>query len=187
MVASIGKENSNAEPIGMQTPDFDLYALYAALDAQRQLLGLSWAELTRQINVQSSRQSRRALSSSTVKGIQAKSAVEGDGVLQMLRWLDRTPESFVPNHQQDLAAKERLPDVLPHQVLRFDTKKLYAALDEKRLAKNLTWLQAAMEIGVSASTLPHMSKGGRTSFPLVTRVTGWLGKPTADFTRASDW
>ena len=171
----------------MQAPDFDLHALYAALDAQRQSRGLSWTEVAREINGQSSNQSRRALSSSTVQGIKAKSAVEGDGVLQMLRWLNRTPESFVPNHQEVPVADEPLPNVLPHQVLRFDTKQLYAALDAKRSENKLTWMQVAQQTGVSASSLTYLLKGSRTSFPSVMRITGWLGKPTAEFTRVSDW
>lgn len=37
------------------------------------------------------------------------SVIEGDGVLQALHWLNRTPESFVPGHMP--AANEALPHV----------------------------------------------------------------------------
>ena len=102
----------------------------------------------------------------------------------MLRWLNRSPESFMahPRVQDDLA--EKFPVVSAHQVLRFDTKKIYAALDAQRSERNLTWTQVGKELGLSASSLRHLEKGGRTSFPSVMRITGWLGRPAAEFTHA---
>lgn len=111
---------------------------------------------------------------------------EGDGVLQMLRWLCRTPESFIASYSGSERNGERLPDVRPGQVLRFDTKKIYAALDAQRSKRKLTWAQVARETGVGVLSLTHLSKGGRTGFPQVMRIAGWLGLPAARFTRASD-
>lgn len=111
---------------------------------------------------------------------------EGDGVLQMLRWLNRTPESFMPGHPHSEDASERLPHVPLHYVLRFDTKKLHAALDTKRIERKMTWVQVAGEVGVGVSTLIHLSRGGRTAFPQVMRILRWLGRPAAEFTRASE-
>ena len=77
--------------------EFDVDALYAALDAQRQARGLTWAGLAREINRQFERVPVRAISVSTITGMRKRRVIEGDGVLQMLRWLGRTPESFVPD------------------------------------------------------------------------------------------
>jgi hypothetical protein len=76
--------------------DFDINALYDALNAQRRARGLSWEAVARQISGRfADVRSARAVSASTLSGLQRRSIVEGDGVLQMLLWLRRTPESFV--------------------------------------------------------------------------------------------
>jgi hypothetical protein len=114
-----------------------------------------------------------------------KAVAEGDGVLRMLRWLNRTPESFVPGYRFD-DVRARLPDVPLNKVLRFDTKKLHGALDARRIERQMTWLQVAREIGVPASSLPYLARGTRIGFPQVMRVVGWLDRPAADFTRLCD-
>jgi ribosomal protein L24E len=169
-----------------QSSDFSLRALYEALDAQRQARGLSWAQATREMSGQSKRGSAHALSPSTVTGTRTRAVAEGDSVLAMLRWLGRTPESFVPGHSQLEAPGARLPNVPPGKILRFDTKKLHAALDAQRRERKITWAQAAREVGLGVTSLTHLSKGGRTGFPHVMRIVRWLGWPAAEFTRAAD-
>jgi hypothetical protein len=167
--------------------DFDLGALYAALDARRHALGISWQQVVREVNALFERAPVRPITPSTVTGMRNRAVVEGDGVLQMLRWLDRTPESFVPGDQEVAAEAARLPDVGPHQILRFDTRKLYLALDAQRIERDMTWRQVGEEIGgLNAAGLTRLSKGGRTGFPQVMRMTRWLGHPAACFTRAFD-
>ena len=163
--------------------DFDIGALYAALDEQRQSRGLSWQHVMREINALFERTPARPISASTVTGMRKRAVIDGDGVLQMLRWLNQAPECFVPGHQE--AAAENLPHVGPHQILRFDTKKLHSALDAQRAERGMTWEQVATEIGgFNAAMLTRLSKGGRTGFPHVMRITRWLGRPAACFTRA---
>jgi hypothetical protein len=170
-----------------RTTDFDLAALYAALDAQRQMRGITWQQAMRGINGQPERTAaKHPIARTTVSGLRTGTLAEGDGVLQMLRWLNRTPESFVPGCEASDA--HRLPPIRPDQILRFDTRKLHAALDAQRLDRNLTWQRVAQDIGgMSAASLTHLRKGGRTAFPFVTRMARWLGQPVADFTRASMW
>ena len=80
-----------------------------------------------------------------------------------------------------------MPPVVRHQILRFDTRKLFAALDARRSERSMTWARVAEEVGgVSAASLTRLSKGGRTFFPDVVRITAWLGRPVSDFTRAVD-
>jgi hypothetical protein len=167
--------------------DFNLAELYSALDAQRQVRGLSWAQATREISRQTDRAAAHGISASTVTGIRVRRSVEGDGVLQMLRWLNRSPESFVPGHRLVDEVSSRLPDVPSNKVLRFDTKKLHAALDAQRVANGMTWVEVAREMGLSAPMLTHLAKGKRIGFPHVMRMMRWLEKPAAEFTRASDW
>ncbi len=75
--------------------DFDLRALFDALDAKRQERGLSWAELTREVN--RFRTQGHPIAASSITSLRDKAVAEGDGVLQMLIWLDRSPESFIPS------------------------------------------------------------------------------------------
>jgi len=132
------------------------------------------------------RSSVHQLSPSTVTGTRTRTVAEGDGVLQMLCWLNRTPESFMPGHPHSEVADARLPQVPPHHVLRFDTKKLHAALDAQRIERKMTWAQVAKEVGLGVSSLTHLSSGGRTAFPQVMRIVRWLARPAAQFTRASE-
>ena len=158
---------------------FDVQALYAALDEQRCSRRLSWQEVAREIG---------SVSPSTLNGMRARGSVEGDGVLQMLRWLDRTPESFVPGHQAASTGEETLPRAGRTQKLRFDTKAMYAALDSRRLEQGMTWQQVADEIGgVNVANLTRLAHGGRVAFPHVMRLFGWLGRPAASFMRVSEW
>jgi ribosomal protein L24E len=166
--------------------DFSLRALYEALDAQRQARGLSWSQATKEMHHAPKSNRTRPLSQSTVTGMRTKALAEGDGVLAMLRWLNRTPESFVPGHPGSEEISARLPDVPPGKILRFDTRKIHAALDARRIERKMTWAQVAKEAGTGASTLMYLSKGTRVAFPGVMRIFRWLDRPAAGFTRASD-
>jgi len=169
-----------------RTGDFSLQALYAALDAQRQARGLSWAQATREINRRPDRSPVHPLSASTVTRTRTGSVAEGDGVLQMLLWLNRTPESFMPGHHEFDDPAVPLPAVSLQQILRFDTKKLQVALDAQRAERQMTWRQVAKEVGLGVSSLTYPSRGTRTGFPHVMRMLKWLGRPAADFTRICD-
>ncbi|MFY9826944.1 MAG: helix-turn-helix transcriptional regulator [Thermoanaerobaculia bacterium] len=167
--------------------DFDIGALYAALDAQRLARGLSWQQVVREINARSEHAPARSISVSTVTGMRSRAVIEGDGVLQMLLWLHRAPESFVPGYPDAAAETLALPYVGPGQILRFDLGKLYSALDAQRIERGMTWKQVASEIGgFSAASLTRLSQGRRTGFPHVMRIARWLGRPVASFTRVSN-
>ena len=167
-----------------QPGDFDIEALHAALEAQRVARGMSWAQVAREINDQFNAAVVRRISASTVTGMRRRIVVEGDGVLQMLRWLKRTPESFVPDLPN--GAGEALPDVGTKLILRFDTKAIYAAINARRVERQMTWRQVAAAIGgLNAPMLTRLSQGGRTAFPHVMRIARWLGRSVASLTRAS--
>lgn len=165
----------------MIAADFDLKALFAALDHQRDARGLTWPAAAREIAGALPSALVRPVASSTIRRLATRPLAEADGVLQMLRWLGRTPESFI----RGVADHSRLPEVPPSRVLRFDTRTLHAAVDEQRKARGLTWQQAADESRVSPSHLRTLASGGRTAFPYVTRLTRWLGKPAANFMHAT--
>jgi hypothetical protein len=168
--------------------DFRLADLYAALDAQRQSRGLTWQQAVLEINTGFGHASIHPIARSSVTSLRTKAVAEGDAVLAMLKWLNRTPESFLPGdggaHSSPGA---HLPDPPPPLGLRFDTRKLHAAVNAQRTARGLTWQQVARELGLSPNTLTNMSTGARTGFPHVMRITRWLDRSLAEFTRFSRW
>lgn len=179
-----------ALPLSSRTqPDFSLVALHDALDRQRTLRGLSWAAVASEMNARFNDVSGHSrIAASTLAGVRRKSLLEGDGVLQMLLWLGRTPESFVPGFTGAGAARYRLSELKANQILRWDTRALYAALDALRQARGMRWQQVAAAIGgYSPASLTRLKKGGRISLPGAMRLVAWLDQPAAAFTRASDW
>jgi transcriptional regulator with XRE-family HTH domain len=154
--------------------DFDLVALYAALDDRRMALGLSWADVGAALGV----------SAGTLRGLGTRARAEGDGVLRAVAWLGRSPESFIPGRKSG-ADEVPLPERAA-RVLRFDARALYAALEAERAARGLTWQAVAAASGVrSAGGLTRLRTGGRVMFPEVMRVLAWLGAPAARFIRPS--
>jgi hypothetical protein len=79
--------------------DFDILALHQAIDTKRFERRLTWSAVAREVNRTGERKDPHPISPSTISGLKNRRwGVEGDGVLQMLLWLDRSPESFVPGH-----------------------------------------------------------------------------------------
>ena len=166
----------------MRYPDFDLKALYQALDEQRSRRGLSWTGAAREIS--RSLRPGHPISTSTITGIKDRDSAEGDGILQMLIWLDRSPESFIAGFAGAGAERYRLPDPGENKVLRWDTRALHAAVDARRQELGLSWAETALQMEtISPSMLAHLSRGGRTSVPAVMRMVVWVGRPAAEFTR----
>ena len=71
-------------------------------------------------------------------------------------------------------------------MIRFDSKALYVALDERRSALGLSWKQVASEAGVSVSTLTRTRLGGRLEVDGMLAMVSWLGRSVESFVRGSD-
>lgn len=169
----------------MDSRDFSIRALYDALDEQRRARGLTWTAVTEQVN--RGPRGPRSIAPSTLTRLKDGRVAEGDGVLQMLRWLGRSPESFLPDHPDANAARFQLPTVPDGKVLRWDTKALFSALDARRKELGLTWTALATEIGgFTPAMLTHLARGPRIGFPGVMRIVRWLGQPAAVFMRQAD-
>jgi hypothetical protein len=167
--------------------EFDLKALYEALDEQRRARDMSWTAVAREVN--RFHTEGHPIATSTITGLKDKPVGEGDGILQMLLWLRRTPESFVPGFEGADAERYRLRELPREQILRWDTKALHSALNDQRQSRGMTWKQVAQEIGgFTPGMLTNLAKGGRIGFPGVMRIVRWLGQPAAAFTRiAGGW
>jgi hypothetical protein len=164
---------------------FDLRSLLAALDDERRARGLSWGQLTAEINEPFENIPSIPMSVATIRDMAKKRAVASAVVLQVLRWLDRTPESFLSGRESVPHASEKLPGPAPSRILRFDTHAIYAELDAERHKRGQTWRQVADELpGFTESMLLHLASGPLIAFPGVMAVTQWLLRPAASFVRA---
>ncbi len=135
--------------------------LCAALDAARAARGLSWTELVAEINAPFTFVPSIPISLSTIRGMGGKVSVTSAVVLQVLRWLGRSPESFLKGRAAPPgvdASAEALPDVGPQRILRFDTKGMHAALDEARRERGLTWRQVAQRAARIQGRHAHESR-----------------------------
>jgi hypothetical protein len=170
----------------MSHSDFDLKDLYEALDQQRTARSLSWKAVANEVNRFRTR--LRPIAVSTITGLKDKPGGEGDGILQMLVWLRRTPESFVAGIVDPRSEHFCNPVLTSGEILRWDSIALFNALDAQRRERSLTWAEVARQIGgFTPGTLTNLSKGGRIGFPRVMRLVVWLGKPASTFTRIAEW
>ena len=159
----------------MSESAFDYAALYQALDRERQRRELTWAGAAREIRVAASTIARLGASPRTA---------EADGVLQMLRWLGQPPERFLPDAPATRSAP--WPSTDESRIVRVDARALYAAIDDRRAQRTMTWQAVARELGLSnPSAVTRLRQGGRVSFSLVLRVTDWLERPLTSFLRGN--
>ncbi len=175
----------------LQPADFDIAALFDALDAQRRSRGLTWSGVAREIWDQSAAlnavRADHPISPSTLTGMAKRGDTTCQHALFMLRWLRRTPESFLPGAKTD-TPPARHPLIGPDRRLRWDLKKLHEALDAQRRERSLTWAQLAPKLQCSPSQLSGI---GRARFAigmkLAMRIVCWLDRPARDFIYAAKW
>lgn len=162
-------------------------ALYSAVDTERRARELTWVELAAQVNQPFQHTTSIPINVATIREMPKKSSVTSAVVLQLLRWLGRTPESFLSGHEYVPKENERLPNPGPSRILRFDTRAMYEALDRERRLRGMTWRQVAHELpGFTPSMLTNLAAGPLIGFPRVMRITQWLRLPAAAFVRGHD-
>ena len=153
---------------------FDPQALFDAVDAHRRKRAMTWSDLSKELHV----------STSTIKNMpRRKWGIELDGVIGLSRWVGRTVESF--------SGGEGGPPPSPNsygktgRFLRFNTAGLYAAVNEERERRGMTWDQVAAEIWPSgpwgSAELKRMSKGGRCDVYSAVAICEWLGRTIQSF------
>jgi transcriptional regulator with XRE-family HTH domain len=177
------------------TNEFNALGLYAAMDAQRIERGLSWRQVAAKIWDQSSvlneRRGDHPISVSTLTGIAKRGDCTCQHALFILRWLGRSPESFLsvpPAGEGDTA----LPPARPDQRLRWNLPALAESLDTRRRERGLTWKQLAKELRctehqVTGIRTARFAIGMRLAMRLAMRIVQWLERPAADFIHAERW
>ncbi len=159
--------------------------LQTALDDERRARKLTWDEVAAEINAPFEHTPSIPISVGTLRTMTAKRSVTSAVVLQALRWLGRTPESFLAGRDDMARREEAWPEAAAMRILRFDTTALHAALDAKRRERGMTWREVASELpGFTPSMLTNLANGPLIGFPRVMLLTQWLGRPASDFVRA---
>jgi len=170
---------------------FDIGSLYSALDDKRNSLGLSWKTVANQLWELSSglndRRRDHPISPSTLTNMAKNPRISCQHALFMLRWLGRTPESFLAGATAD-DGRFALPVAGPDRRLRWALKLLYASMDDKRRQDGLTWTALAAILGCSPNQLTGLRVAKfATDMDLAMRIVQWIGRPAADFVYAATW
>ena len=106
--------------------------------------------------------------------------------LFMLRWLERSPESFLAG--DGVRPEAPLPPCGPDRRLRWGPTRLYEALETRRRERELTWAQLAAELRCTPNQLTGIRRSRfAIGMTLAMRITQWLGQPAADFIYAARW
>lgn len=170
---------------------FDAGALYAALDARRVELGLSWRQVADQLwNLSADLNAQRhdhPISPSTLTTIAKKPRTSCQHALFMLRWLDRSPESFLDGASGN-DPRFALPRAGRDRRLRWSLKLLYKTMDEKRRHEALTWPLLGATLGCSPNRLTALRTAKfATDMDLAMRIVQWIGCPAAEFVYLAKW
>lgn len=111
--------------MSVASPPFDLRGLYRAIDAERELRGMSWSGVAREVGV----------AASTIRRFESADDAEADGVLALVRWLGCPPENFVTHSSVD----GRPLDPVGHGYVRVDMDLISRANgDHRRSARSST-------------------------------------------------
>ncbi len=169
---------------------FDADALFQALDAERKRRGLSWRAATEEIWQQSAELNRRRhdhhISPATLTGMPRRRAISCQHALFVLRWLERTPESFLAGGGK--GDGRALPAAGPDRRLRWNLAALYEALDTRRGEQGLSWVALAARLRCSPGQLTGIRRARfGMSMDLAMRIVQWLERPAADFVEAAVW
>jgi hypothetical protein len=163
-----------------------------ALDTRRANLGLSWKQVADQLWQLSSELNERRrdhpISPSTLTRMATDPRTSCQHALFMLRWLDRTPESFLAGMVDGHDPRFVLPRAGADRRLRWSLKLLWAAMDEKRHQDALTWRQLADLLGCTSNQLTGLRTARfATAMDLAMRIVQWIGRPAADFVYPARW
>jgi hypothetical protein len=112
--------------------------------------------------------------------------MSGQYALIILRWIRRAPEEFLIDPVIDVG-DVRLPNAGPESRIRWDLSELYAALNEHRRERQLTWVSLAEELNCTPSRLTNLRTASLADMDLTMRITQRIGQPAAAFVHAARW
>ncbi len=168
--------------------EFDARAFYDAMDAERVARGWSWRQVASAIwdqsGVLNAKRRDHPISPSTLTGIAKRHDTTCQHALFILRWLGRSPESFVPGTVVDAP----LPVAGSDRRLRWNLSALYVALDVRRRERGLTWIALARELRCGPSQLTGIKTARYViGIRLAMRIVQWLEQPASAFVYLAEW
>ena len=171
--------------------DFDGYALFEAMNAKRISKGLSWRQVADEIwNLSSDLNNRRhdhPISPSTITGLSERGNTSCQHALFYLRWLGRSPESFLDGGDGS-RSKTSLPEASSGERLRWDLHQLFEAVNVRRQELEMTWPQLASVLHCTPSQLIALrTVRFAIGMNLAMRIVQWLGRPASDFVYRAHW
>jgi len=175
----------------MRGDEFDVLALYEALDARRRAEGWSWTGVAAALWAQSALlnawRGDHPISPATLTGMARRGATTCQHALFVLRWLGVSPEHFVPAAAGGPLDRP-LPKAGPDRRLRWDLAALHGALDAERRRRDRTWAQVAHETRCTVSQLTGLRTARfATGIGAAMRMTAWLERPAAAFVVVAAW
>ena len=128
--------------------DFDVIALWEAVDAQRSARNMTWGQVTSTL---------AWMSKSTIERMRERGTATCNHVLPMIQWVGRTPESFTVD--PDGAVHELLPDPEGGRWRWWwRHHDLASEVDAQRQERDMTWKQVADELGVKVAAIQGLTK-----------------------------
>ncbi len=172
------------------TPAFDGGALVAEVDVRRAELGFTWSDvavgLTRQSAVLRAEIDDHDVCAGALVRTVKRGSMSCQYALMLLQWLGRAPEEFLVGDRVQVG-DVRLPTVGTEARMRWDLPLLYAAANELREERGLTWTALAAELGCTPNRLTNLRTARQADMDLTMRLTQWLGRPAAAFVHAATW
>jgi hypothetical protein len=170
---------------------FDVSALHQALDSRRSQLGLSWAGVASEIWATSSalndRRKDHPISPSTLTNMAKQQRTSCQHALFMLRWLGRSPESFLQGADGD-DQRFALPDAGTDRRLRWSLSLLYTGMDGTRRDQGLAWAALASILGCTQNQLTGLRTARfAADMDVAMRIVQWLDRPASEFIYPATW
>jgi hypothetical protein len=171
---------------------FSVSELHSALDTRRVDLDLSWKQLASELwDLSAELNDRRhdhPISPSTLTNMAKRQEISCQHALFMLRWLGRTPESFLVGASEGDGSHFALPLAGPDRRLRWALKLLWASMDEQRREVGLTWVNLAGRLECTSSQLTGLRTARfATGMRVAMNIVQWLERPAADFVYPAKW
>ena len=156
-----GRRTATAAP----ETDFDLRALYEALDERRRSRDLTWAALTAEVNRHRTR--LHPIAQSTITSLKKKSVGEGDAIFKRSFGSAERRRALCPALRTPTRRAFSYQRCRGGQILRWATRALFAARNARRQERGRTWTAVARDVpGVTAAMLTNLATGPRIGFPV---------------------
>jgi hypothetical protein len=153
--------------------DFDVGALFEAVDEQAERRGMSLSQVNKEI---------AWMSLPTLKRMRERGgSASCQHVMPLIQWVGRTPESFTLHAEGFEGAL--LPDPRPGRWRWYwNMPELAAAVDQQAHDRGMTLADVGDELGCGLGAMKHLRETRYgTTISVAMRVSRWLGRTATSF------